>query len=154
MKLHLLKFILSNIFIICIFLFSAFFVRNRRLRENKKKEQTLLEFFNNGHSGNIKSIVVGLTFGIVFGFIDNFGLWVGISELESYMPGGVKIQAALGNTYSDGIGALLGTFISIIAKDLYDSEDPENDPLWVSPIGIMIGCVMGIIVGKFFEPYF
>lgn len=148
MDLHLLKFVLGNIFIICIFLFSALFVRNRRLKEKKKKEQTLLEFFNNGHSGDMKSLVVGLTFGIVFGFIDNFGLWVGISELERYMPGGVKVKAALGNTYSDGIGALLGTFVSIIAKDLYDSEDPENDPLWVNPIGIIIGCIIGIIVGK------
>jgi hypothetical protein len=151
MNLHLLKFILSNIFIICIFLFSAFFVRNRRLRRKKKQEQTLLEFFKNGHSGNMKSLVVGLTFGIVFGFIDNFGLWVGISELERYMPGGVKVKAALGNTYSDGIGALLGTFVSIIAKDLYDSEDLENDPLWVNPIGIIIGCIIGIMVGKTFN---
>jgi len=154
MKLHLLKFILSNILIICIFLFTAFFIRNRRLRKKKKKEQTLLEFFNNGYSGNIKSIVAGLTFGIVFGFIDNFGLWVGISELERYMPGGLKIKAALGNTYSDGVGALLGTFISIIAKDLYDSEDPENDPLWVYTTGIIIGCFIGIIAGKFLEPYY
>jgi len=99
----------------------------------------------------MKSLVVGLTFGIVFGFIDNFGLWVGISELERYMPGGVKVKAALGNTYSDGIGALLGTFVSIIAKDLYDSEDLENDPLWVNPIGIIIGCIIGIIVGKTFN---
>ena len=149
MNLHLLKFILSNIFIICIFLFSAFFVRNRRLKKNKKKEQTLLEFINNGHSGNMKSIFIGLIFGIVFGFIDNFGLWIGISELERYMPGGVKVKAALGNTYSDGIGALLGTFVSILAKDIYDYDEIENDPLWVNPIGIVIGCVVGIIVGKF-----
>ncbi len=149
MNLHLLKFIIGNIIIVSIFLFSAFAVRNRRLRNKKQKEQTLLEFINNGHSGNMKSIFVGLIFGIVFGFIDNFGLWIGISELERYMTGGVRIKAALGNTYSDGIGALLGTFVSIIAKDLYDSDETENDPLWVNPIGIVIGCVVGIIVGKF-----
>ena len=148
MDLHLLKFILANLVIVSIFLYSAFIVRNRRLRKKDKKEQTLVEFINNGHSGDLKSMTIGLVFGIVFGFIDNFGLWVGIAELERYMPGGVKVKAALGNTYSDGIGALLGTFVSIIAKDLYDSDETENDPLWINPIGIVIGCVIGIIVGK------
>ena len=54
---------------------------------------------------------------MVFGFMDNFGIWMGIDVLEKYMPGGVKMKAALGNTYSDMLGAIVGTSISIVAKD-------------------------------------
>lgn len=93
--------------------------------------------------------MLSLIFGIIFGFIDNIGLWFGISKLEKYMYGGTKMKAALGNTYSDGMGALVGTCISIIAKDLYNYDDNDDKaPLWVDPIGIVIGCLIGIFIGK------
>lgn len=146
----LLKFILINVLTIGGLICVAYYVRQR---EPKKKQQSLIEFINNGTTINIKSTLIGLVFGIVFGFIDNFGLWFGIEHLEKYMPGGLKMKAALGNTYSDGIGAIIGTLIALIVKDLFQLDDDSNnekEPLWVNPIGIILGCLIGIFIGSIF----
>ena len=149
----LLKFILINILTIGFLTCIAYYVRQRKLKKKQKQQQSLIEFINNGTTIDIKSTFIGLVFGIVFGFIDNFGLWFGIANLEKYMPGGIKMKAALGNTYSDGIGAIIGTLIAIIVKDSFHIDDNTNDekePLWVNPIGIMLGCLIGIFIGTFF----
>jgi hypothetical protein len=149
----LLKFILINILTIGFLTCIAYYVRQRKLKKKQKQQQSLIEFINNGTTIDIKSTLIGLVFGIVFGFIDNFGLWFGIANLEKYMPGGIKMKAALGNTYSDGIGAIIGTLIAIIVKDSFHIDEETNDdnePLWVNPIGIMLGCLIGIFIGAFF----
>ena len=48
-----------------------------------------------------------MIFGIVFGFLDNFFLFIGIDSLNYLMPKDPLIQAGLGNTYSDAIGAII-----------------------------------------------
>ena len=143
------RFIFYNIMIVVIFTAAAFYTRNRKLKQQDKKQQSFIEFMNNGRSLTLRSVFVGLVFGIIFGFIDNFGLWIGIDKLQRYMPGGVKMKAALGNTYSDAIGAILGTSISIMARDLATVDDSE-DPLWVNPIGIIVGCLIGLLIGRVF----
>jgi hypothetical protein len=149
MKRQLFKFILLNIIILVGLSILAYQVRNSRLRKSKKPTQNFWEFINNGTKPTLKSIGVGLMFGIIFGFIDNFGLWIGLDELSKYMPGGLKTKAALGNTYSDAIGAILGVYISIIIKDIA-TIDEESDALWINPIGIIIGCLIGLFVGNIF----
>lgn len=140
-------FMLLNIFFISFFIFLAYIVKNIIRKRNSKKPQTFTEFLNVGKKLTLRNVMIGLIFGIVFGFLDNFGLWMGISVLENYMPGGVKTKSALGNTYSDFIGATIGSAISILAAEIY-SYDNDDTPLWVNTVGILIGCILGMLTGR------
>lgn len=56
---------------------------------------------------------------IVFGFIDNAGLFFGgvyLEELFAKLPAAddANVLAGYGNTYSDFLGAFLGTFCGLI----------------------------------------
>ena len=146
---EILKFVVYNILIISFFIFISFKFHNYTLNKNKKTKKTFLQFINNGKLPSSTNILIGLLFGIVFGFLDNFGLWIGINKLEKYLPGGVLTKAALGNTYRDCLGATIGTSISIIAKDSvnYDNDD---EPIWINSIGIFIGCILGLFLGRSF----
>ena len=141
------SFILLNIFLICFFIILAYVVKNVLRKRKKQKPQTFIEFLNVGKKLTLKNVSIGLIFGIVFGFLDNFGLWMGISVLENYMPGGVKTKSALGNTYSDFIGATIGSAISILAVEIFD-YDNDDTPLWVNTVGILIGCILGMMAGR------
>lgn len=141
------RFIVLNIFLICFFIILAYVVKNVLRKRKKQKPQTFIEFLNVGKKLTLKNVSIGLIFGIVFGFLDNFGLWMGISVLENYMPGGVKTKSALGNTYSDFIGATIGSAISILAVEIFD-YDNDDTPLWVNTVGIVIGCILGMIAGR------
>ena len=63
-----------------------------------------------------------------------------------YMPG-VTYKAALGNTYSDFLGVIVGTSISIIAQESLGYDD-DNEPIWLNMVGIVIGCFIGMFVGR------
>lgn len=98
-------------------------------------------------------VLVGMIGGIVFGMIDNAGLWFGISALEPFFikkmgiaPGSLEV-AGYGNMFSDGLGAFLGTFVGIIVSE-YTQIELDEAPVWVDAIGVIIGCYLGIQVGK------
>jgi len=63
------------------------------------------------------------------------------------MPGGLLTKAALGNTYSDFLGVIVGTSISIIAQESLGYDD-DNEPIWLNMVGILIGCFIGMSVGR------
>jgi hypothetical protein len=148
MNTHILNFILINIIVIGGFIYIAFIYHNKTALKNKEKKRTFIEFINSGQKLTMKSVLIGLSFGIVFGFMDNFGLWLGIDRLEKYMPGGVKTKAALGNTYSDFLGSTLGTSVSIMLNDYFDNEENTDQPIWLNTIGIVLGCFIGLFAGR------
>ena len=92
------------------------------------------------------SILTGMVANIVFGMIDNGGLFFGMSALDPFLPKGELTRAGLGNTFSDGLGAFLGTFSGIIIKSITKIDDT---PLWSDAIGIIIGCLIGLYVPKY-----
>ena len=92
------------------------------------------------------AIITGMVSNIVFGIIDNGGLFFGMSALDPFLPNGELTRAGLGNTFSDGLGAFLGTFSSIIIRRITKIEDT---PLWSDAVGIVIGCLIGLYVPKF-----
>ena len=140
-------FIIFNLILFAVSLFTAFKVRNYYQHKKGKKERTFIEFLNNGDLPSGKNILIGLIFGMVFGFIDNLGLWLGVDSLQKYMPGGLLTKAALGNTYSDFLGVIVGTSISIIAQESLGYDD-DNEPIWLNMVGIVIGCFIGMFVGR------
>lgn len=103
-------------------------------------------------------VAAGLAFGVVFGFIDNAGLFFGMEALEPYINyyfgGDDKVAAGIGNTFSDVVGAFAGAFAGNIMESHMkkafpkDIDDCVSTPLWADSVGIFIGCIIGIIVPK------
>ena len=69
-----------------------------------------------------------------------------MDTLDPFLPDGELTRAGLGNTFSDALGAFLGTFAGIIIKSVTKIEDT---PLWSDAIGIIIGCLIGLYVPKY-----
>ena len=142
--------LISLILILGSFLIS-FYVVNKKLKEKNKKQISIVNYFNNNSDLKFKKIIIGMSFGIVLGFIDNAGLWFGINSLEKYIPGGILEKAGWGNTYSDFLGATLGTSIAIILKTF---TPITNTPIWADSLGVLIGCILGIYIPKYLSNFF
>tara|TARA_Y100000816_G_C26096226_1_gene580228 strand:- start:2131 stop:2580 length:450 start_codon:yes stop_codon:yes gene_type:complete len=139
-------FIFFNILLITLTIYFTFNLKNYYLEKKGNEKITFKEFINNGSLPTFKNIIIGLSFGITFGFIDNIALWFGIDTLEKYMPGGVLTKSALGNTYSNVLGVIIGTCISIAAKNIMSVEFYQ-EPIWLNTLGILIGCLLGMLTG-------
>jgi hypothetical protein len=134
-------FIIFNIILISVSFYIAYLVHTTT--DNNKG---FIEWFNQGKI-TLKSLLISLIFGIVFGFLDNFFLWMGIDNMMSFIPGHALTKGAWGNTYSDFIGATVGASISSIGRDLLN-DDP-TPPIWINAIAMPIGCIIGMYAGKF-----
>ena len=136
----LARFVLFNVVIIFILSIISYKVYDKKSKKNKSYKDFIL-----GKKMSLKGILVGLTFGMVFGFLDNLGLLIGMDTLTKNFKMDNREKSAFGNTYSDFIGATVGTFISIILKQLtgYDGDD---EPLWLNSLGIVLGCLLGYYV--------
>jgi hypothetical protein len=112
--------------------------------EKKGKKFTITEFLN-GVDGPppLKNIIVGMVFGLVFGFIDNAGMFFGMDALEPFLPNEGFVAAGIGNTYSSVLGAFLASFLSNVIKI---STGVENAPVWSDAAGIVVGAIAGIYI--------
>ncbi len=136
----------TTVLIVVSFLLMAFVVVNKNRLDKGEKKLTFMQFMNNNSEVTLKKVLVGMSFGMIFGFIDNFGLWYGMDYLDPYIPGGNLTKAGYGNTFSDFIGSTMGTSISIILGTLYPTEEA---PIWVNSLGIIIGCLLGLYIPKY-----
>ena len=121
-----------------------------RLHMKKNPKSNFYTWFN-GKNFSIKSVLIGMVSGIIFGFIDNAGLWYGMDALDPFLKyyglaeEGSKALAGWGNTYSDMIGSSMGTFIGSI---IITATKMEDSPIWADIAGIIIGCILGIHIPK------
>ena len=136
----------STAMIVIFFLLLAFVVVNNKRMSEGKEKLTFTQFLNNNSEVTLKKVLVGMSFGMIFGFIDNFGLWYGMDYLDPYIPGGNLTKAGYGNTFSDFIGSTMGTSVSIILGTLYPTEEA---PIWVNSLGIIAGCLLGLYIPKY-----
>ena len=100
-------------------------------------------------------IMVSMAFGVVFGFIDNAGLFFGMDALDPYfkkVSKDEKVVAGLGNTFSDVVGAFAGSFAgSIIKKQfetVFNNIECFEGPMWAEAVGIFVGCGLGVVIPK------
>tara|TARA_Y100000389_G_scaffold179541_1_gene193684 strand:+ start:5039 stop:5518 length:480 start_codon:yes stop_codon:yes gene_type:complete len=137
-----------SVVLICFFGMLAYRSANEEHKKRNPMAQdlSLMKFLNSGiDNPSMKSILVGMSSGVVFGFIDNAGLFFGMDALDPYLPGGPLSKAGYGNTYSDALGSFLSVFIgSLIQK----STGIENTPMWSESVGIILGCLLGIHIPK------
>lgn len=111
--------------------------------------RTFAQFINNGDI-TVAAVFAGFGSNIVFGFIDNAGLFFGgcyLDEVFALLPAAndANVCAGYGNTFSDFLGAFLGTFAG---KMISDVTKIDASPLWAEAVGIIIGCLIGIVVPK------
>lgn len=132
------------LFFVCL----SFIVKNYYLEKNNKKKLTLIEFLNNDSKVTIKKVLIGMSFGFVFGFIDNAAIWLSINPIKDYIKGSLFMKAGWANTYSDFLGATAGTSIAIILKTMFPISDV---PIWVDTFGVLMGCIAGMYLPKIFN---
>jgi len=104
-------------------------------------------FMNGDRAFSVRVLLLSMVSAIVFGFIDNAGLFFGMSALAPYFPGGDIEKAGWGNTFSDGIGAFMGAFIAKMIG-LMSGFDGQG-PIYGDFLGVIIGCILGIYVPKY-----
>ena len=143
---NLLILIICTISLISISVYGAYYVVNKKRNDRGEEKLSFIQFINNNSEVTLKQVIIGMSFGMIFGFIDNFGLWYGMDYLDPYLPGGNLTKAGYGNTYSDFIGSTMGTAISIILNTIHPV--PEA-PIWVNSLGIFIGCLMGLYIPRY-----
>lgn len=139
------KFFLFNIIIIFSSLYIAYQVKLYSLRRDNEKPIDFVDWINQGKV-SFSGLAISLLFGVVFGFLDNLFLWIGIDNMMDVIPGGTLSKGAWGNTYSDFIGATVGASIASIGKSLIDVD--ESPPIWINAVAMPIGCILGMVVGR------
>ena len=108
--------------------------------------QSLWEWLNGDLSW--QSILVGMVYGLTFGFIDSLLLLIGVDGLSSVykrLPGGRSptMTSLYGNTYSSVVSGFCSSFVGdIIASRL----NADTGPVWGQPIGLFVGCAFIILV--------
>lgn len=137
--------------LILAFGYKAYTKAAQKHKKETGEELTVRAWFN-GQKVTKKGIMVGMASGVVFGMIDNLGLFLGMSALDEkfkQLPGGryENVTAGLGNTFSDAIGAFLGTFVGNLIADTYEVYDY---PIWAEAAGIIIGCLIGVYLPYFY----
>ena len=143
---ELIVFFMGTITLVMAFLYLAFKISNNKREKDGKKRISFIQFINNEKEIRLRNVLVGMSFGLVFGFIDNAGLWIGLEKFEKYISGSILEKAGWGNTFSDALGASLGTAVLIILKSIFTVEEA---PIWVDTIGIILGCILGIYIPKY-----
>lgn len=138
----LVNLVLFSVISMVVVGYIALAVNNKTRADNGMKPQTMMQFLDLVNP-SVKSILVGMGSGVVFGFIDNAGLWFGMDALDPVLPGGELTKAGFGNTYSDFLGSFLATFIGNI---IANKTGVEGTPIWSESVGVVAGCLLGIYV--------
>jgi hypothetical protein len=126
----------------------SFEIAKRRACREGKKPLTFSRWFNGKVS--LESIAVGMMSGMVFGFIDNAGLFYGMEALDQYMeklPNGCyrNVQSGYGNAFADAFSSILSVFAGKMIVDATGSS-ADDTPLWSQTLGIIIGCLLGVFI--------
>lgn len=142
------KIILSTLFLSC-FTFLTFGISwvLMAMYDKNPDNVTLSRFFDAKFSIP-NNILVGLSQGLIFGFIDNFGMYLGLDSLEDILKNkyGMTnkiVRSGVGNLYSSIFGSMMGASLS---KGIKESTGISQTPWWSDTFGILIGSVLGIYI--------
>lgn len=121
------------------------------LPQHEKEKYKSWHQYINDYNGDVfsfkflKMILIGFMSGMVFGIIDNTGLWFGMEAIDPILPKGTLTRAGYGNVYADTLSAFLSTFAGKIISNVLDMTET---PLWASAFGTTCGCLTGLHVCK------
>ncbi len=136
-------FVFSYGFIV-MFAAASYYLASKDHAEKTGKRLSFIDYINGGlvDTTFLKRILVGLGTGVVFGIIDNAGLWFGMDALDPILPRGKLTQAGLGNVFSDTLSAFLSTFAGNIIQHLTGVKG--GTPIWSDAVGTFVGCLSGL----------
>lgn len=137
--------IIGSILLILASMVLFFWSEHKSATKEGRKPRTIREMLGFVDAYTLKEILVGMSSSFVFGFIDNGGLFFGMDTLDPFLPGGQLTKAGYGNTYSDALGSLLGSFIGGTIENL---TGLEKSPLWAESFGLVCGCLVGIFIPR------
>lgn len=83
---------------------------------------------------------------MVFGMIDNLGLFLGMSGIEDWitkMGFDAQVSAGLGNTFSDVLGAVLGGAVMYLVTKITKRKGEGTAAQQV--VGVTVGCLLPVI---------
>ena len=116
------------------------------------------DYFGLTYDSTVKGVFFGMAVGLIFGFIDNAGLFFGMDVLEPYFPvvnwrdtpelssKDAELQrAGMGNTFSDALGTFLAVFVGMMVLNLNDMAI-EDVSLFSEFVGIIAGCLLGVYI--------
>ena len=135
--------------LIIIFGTISYILANKDYEKKHGKSLSFYEFINAGKIDNnfFKRVMVGIGTGIVFGILDNSGLWFGMHALDPILPNGPLTRAGYGNVFSDTVSAFLATFAGNIISNV--TKVTEDTPIWADAVGTFIGCLIGLYGSRF-----
>ena len=148
--------LLLSVVCVLLILISYIFLQYSEYHKAKKAGKTDMPTFAEtlGFKGKFdaKSFFIGMMTNIIFGFIDNAGLFFGMDNLDPLFVkkfgAGELTKGGLGNTFSDALGAFLGTFIG---NGVSNYTGVTEWPIIADVIGIVIGCLLGLYIPKFIK---
>jgi hypothetical protein len=100
---------------------------------------------------SFKYIIVSLSAGISFGFIDNMLLLVGIDSIDTFCrrfcPGSDNpiFLAGYGHTFATVVSAFISTFIGKWVANI-TNVNVDDGPVWSLAFGILIGSLFGLVL--------
>jgi len=128
-------------------------VKKDKSSNKPPEEQITLTQFLDLNNISLKSVLVGMTQGFVFGTIDNFGMALGIDGIETMLKAkGLENPATiagLSNLYSSLFGSVMG---SCLEKAIVKYSEVDNTPWWGNLVGILFGSLAGIQLSKLVQP--
>ena len=127
-------------------------VKKDKSSNKPPEEQITLTQFLDLNNISLKSVLVGMTQGFVFGTIDNFGMALGIDGIEKMLEAkglGTATIAGLSNLYSSLFGSVMG---SCLEKAIVKYSEVDNTPWWGNLVGILFGSLAGIQLSKLVRP--
>ncbi len=120
--------------------------KEKILEEIEEINTSVDQTFTSGTLKNLKSFTVGSSFMLVFGFIDNFAMFVGMDAIEQSiinMGFDSQIAAGIGNTFSDAVGVLFGGAIGAL---LYKVLKVKGEGTFAQQlVGVVVGCLIPVI---------
>jgi len=108
-----------------------------------KKWKSFAFFINGKQNFSFTSLFLGMLSAIVFAFVDNAGMFLGVNSLESFLPGGDLIKAGWGNIISSVYGAFLSNSVLHIIRA---TTRFHEGPMYADALGMLIGGVLGIYI--------
>lgn len=141
------------IIVVCSFIYYYIYTKFSQFDEQNQK-RSLMDVLGLSKNWTREQWTVGMMQNFIFGFIDNAGLFFGMEKLDplfkKFSKGNPLIEAGLGNTFSDFIGAFLGTFLGE-GYAIYKGN-PET-PLLSQAVGIVLGCLVGVALPALYKDY-
>lgn len=139
-----------TVLIVFIVLIFVFFMFAMLLSIYYNKWKSITWFLNGDQKFTFRIFILGIISAMVFGFVDNAGMFFGLDALKPYLPGGPLVRAGWGNTISSVMGSFLSSSVS---KMIQITTGFQNGPIYADAMGMFIGGLLGtyipsLITGK------